>query len=329
MGRRVYVTRLLPEGGMKLLRDRFGTEMEVNPDDRVLERSELLEKVKGVEGLLSLLTDRIDDELLDAAGPQLKIVANYAVGFNNIDVGALTARGVMATNTPGVLTETTADLAFALLMAAARRVVEADRHARAGKFRGWAPLLFLGQDVHGKTLGIAGMGRIGVAMARKGRLGFGMRILYHDAVRNLDAERQLGAEFVDKESMLRQSDFVSVHLPLIDETHHYLGAAEFEIMKPTAVVVNTSRGPTIDEAALAAALRERRIFAAGLDVFEQEPAIHPALMDLDNVVIVPHIASASIETRTKMATMAAENLIAGLEGRKPPCLLDEKAWRDR
>ncbi len=254
------------------------------------------------------------------------MISNYAVGYDNIDVAAATARGILVCNTPGVLTETTADLAWALLMAAARRVVAADGYLRAGKWRSWSPQLMLGQDVHGATLGIVGFGRIGQAVARRAQ-GFGMRILYHDLERKAQAEEAVGAEFAGLRDLLRASDFVSVHTPLTEETHHLIGSEELALMKPTAVLINTARGPVVDGGAVAEALRERRIFAAALDVFEREPpAPDDPLLKLDNAVVVPHIASASVATRTRMAMMAAENLLAGLRGERPPHLVNLEAF---
>ncbi len=322
---KVFLTRKLPPGAMQVLEQNF--ELEYNPHDRVLERRELLAGVAGKDGILPLLTDRIDGELLDAAGPGLRIVANYAVGFNNIDLAACTARKVPASNTPGVLTDTTADLAFALLLAVARRLVPADRYARAGQYRGWGPLLFLGDDVHHRTLGLLGMGRIGFAMARRAA-GFGMKVLYHNRSRaDSELERQVGARFVDKQTLLQESDFVSLHVPLTQDTHHYLDAADFALMKNSAYVINTARGEVINEAALVAALEAGEIAGAGLDVFEQEPEIHPGLVGRDDVVILPHIASASIETRTKMGLIAAQNLIAVLvKGERPPNCLNPEVY---
>jgi glyoxylate reductase len=321
----IYVTRRLPEGAMQVLEERF--DVECNPYDRVLDRQELLAAVKGREGILPLLTDCIDDELLDAAGPQLKIVANYAVGFNNIDVPACTRRKIPATNTPGVLTDTTADLAMTLLLAIARQVVPADAYARAGKYKGWAPLLFLGTDVHHKTLGIMGFGRIGMAIAKRAA-GFDMNIIYHDALRAApEVERQYGATYVDKATLLAESDFISLHVPLMPETHHLISTPELEAMKKSAYLVNTSRGEVLDEKALVKALQENQIAGAGLDVFEFEPAIEKELTEMDNVIILPHIASASIETRTKMGLVAAENLTAVLlENRTPPNCLNPEVY---
>jgi len=268
------------------------------------------------QGVVCLLTDTIDSEVL-ASALHLKVVANVAVGYDNIDVAAASARRIVVTNTPEVLTETTADFAWALLMAAARRVVEADQYVRAGKFLQWELMLFLGGDIHGKTLGILGFGRIGRAVGRRAR-GFNMRVLYHDAVRaDAATEQELGATFVDKTTLLRESDFVTLHTPLLPETRHLIDTADLKLMKQTAYLVNASRGPVVNEAALVQALREGWIAGAGLDVYVEEPKVHPGLLSLPNVVLAPHIASASVETRLKMATLAVENCLAVLEGKSP------------
>ena len=296
--------------------------MTLYEGEGAMPRDQLLAQISGVAGAVTLLTDKVNDELLDAAGPQLLIVANYAVGFDNIDVPALTRRGVMASNTPEVLTETTADTAWALMMAAARRVPEGDRFLRTRAPWIWGPLMMLGQDLHGKTLGIVGFGRIGHAMARRAK-GFGMRVVYHDVYRpSLELERELGAEFRELADLLSEADFVSIHVNLTDQTRHLINADRLRTMKRTAVIVNTSRGPVIDEAALAEALRDGVIFAAGLDVFENEPDVHPLLLELENAVVIPHLGSATVDTRTAMGMVAADNLIAALEGGTPPTLLN-------
>ncbi len=327
---RVFVCRRLPQSALDLLTGAFGTnEVGVFPQDRVIPREELLAAVRGVEALLPILTDRVDAEVLEAAGPQLRIVANYAVGYDNVDIPAATARGVVVTNTPGVLTETTADLAWTLLMAAARRAGEGERYLRAGRWECWTPMLLLGVDVHGKTLGIYGMGRIGQAVARRAR-SFDMRVLYHDvAMLPAGIAAQLNAAYVDKATLLRESDFISVHCPLTPETRHAFGAAEFRAMKRTAVLVNTARGPIVDEAALAAALRQGEIFAAGLDVFEHEPGVRAELLACENAVLLPHLGSATAETRARMAEIAAANIIACLRGDTPPNCLNPEALRSR
>jgi glyoxylate reductase len=311
---RVFVTRRIPEEGLRLVRER--ADCHLWDSDQPPPRDALLAGARDAEGLLCLLTDRIDAELLDAA-PRLRVITNMAVGYDNIDVAAATARRIPVTNTPGVLTETTADLAWALLMTAARRIAEADRFTRAGRWTTWEPMLLLGQDVHHATLGIIGLGRIGAEVAKRGR-GFDMRLLYHARNRRPEQERELGLEYVSLDDLLRQSDFISVHTPLTEETRGLIGERELALMKPTAVLVNSARGPIVDQRALTAALQERRIAAAGLDVFEEEPiAPDDPLLALDNVVVLPHIGSASTATRGKMARMAAENCLAVLEGRRP------------
>jgi glyoxylate reductase len=275
------------------------------------------------------LTERVDAEFLDAAGPDLVIVANYAVGFDNVDVEECTRRGVLVSNTPEVLTETTADTAWTLLMTAARRVAEGDRFLRSRRPWIWAPEMMLGQDVHGKVLGVVGFGRIGQAMARRAS-GFGMRVVYYDVIRPPeDVARELRAEYRDFDDLLADADFISIHVALTPETRHLFGADQFRKMKPTAVLVNTSRGPVVDEAALVDALREGEIFGAGLDVFENEPEVHPELLELDRAVVIPHLGSATVETRDAMGFLAVENLHAALEGRRPPTLVNPKAWEAR
>jgi glyoxylate reductase len=313
---KVYVTRRIPQPGIDMIVKEH--EVEINPYDRVLTREELLKAVKGKDGILTLLTDRIDAEVFDAAGPQLKVVSNYAVGYDNIDVNEATRRRIVVTNTPGVLTETTADLAWTLIMSVARRIVEADRFTRAGRYDGWAPMLFLGQDIFGKTLGIIGMGRIGQAVARRAK-GFNMKVIYNDLKRiPEELEKELNATFVSLDELLENSDFVSLHTFLSPETHHLINEDRLKKMKKTAYLINTSRGPVVDESALVKALKEGWIAGAGLDVYEFEPKLTPGLVECENTVLLPHIASASVETRTKMATMAAENLLAVLANKRPP-----------
>ena len=290
-------------------------EVFVNTEDRVLSKGEIIERLKGMDGMVCLLTDAIDGEIMDAE-PNLKVISNYAVGFNNIDVDAATERGIPVTNTPGVLTETTADFAWALLMAIARRVVEADKFTREGKFKGWRPQLLLGSDVYGKTIGIVGMGRIGQAMARRAR-GFDMNILYYDEYRpDPEVEKELGPTYVPFDELLQKADYVSIHVPLMESTHHLIGERELKLMKKTAYLINSARGPIVDEKALVKALQEKEIAGAGLDVFEDEPELAPGLAELDNVVLAPHIASATIETRSKMANHGCRRLPVRPEGRK-------------
>jgi lactate dehydrogenase-like 2-hydroxyacid dehydrogenase len=314
---KAFVARRLPDEGLQLVRE--VCDMDLWEDELPPPRDELLRRVAGVDGVLTLLTDKVDDEFLDAAGPQLKVVSNYAVGFDNIDVAACARRGIPVGNTPGVLTETTADLAFALLMAAARRLPEGDRYVRAGSWKTWGPLLLLGPDVHGATIGIVGFGRIGQAVARRAQ-GFGMQILYHDLEPLPPAVTDpLGATYLRLEELLPRSDFVSLHVNLSPVTRHLINAETLRMMKRTAVLVNTSRGPVVDQVALAAALRDGTIWAAALDVTDPEPIpMDDPLVGLDNCLIVPHIASASRTTRGKMAAMAASNLVAGVRGERLP-----------
>lgn len=312
---KVFITRMLPQKALDLILP--VCDAEVWQDELPPPRDVLLAKVHDLDGLLSLLTDKIDATLMDNA-PKLKVVSNCAVGFDNIDVPAATQRGIAVGNTPGVLTETTADFAFALMMAAARRVVEGDRYTRAGKWKTWGLTVLLGQDVYGATLGLIGLGRIGAAMAKRAT-GFEMRVLYYDPYRREDLEQQLGITYADLDTVVRESDFVSVHTPLTNETRKLVNADLLRKMKRTAILINTSRGPVVDQAALYVALLDGVIAGAALDVTDPEP-IPPTepLLTLENCIIAPHIASASVTTRTKMATMAAENLLAGLRGEKLP-----------
>lgn len=310
----VYITRGIPDETIATLREHF--DVEVNPDDRALTRDELLQSVRGRDAVVTLLTDKIDGDVLDAAGPQCRIVANYAVGFNNFDLDAATRRGVVMTNTPGVLDDATATHAWALLLATARRVSESERYVRAGKWQGWSPMAFIGQDVDNKTLGIAGLGRIGSKFARKAAA-FDMKLIYTDAQRNEAFERDTGARFVDKATLLRESDYLSLHLPLLPDTHHYIGAAELAAMKRDAILINAARGPLVDEQALVHALKQKVIWGAGLDVFEDEPTLAPGLAELENVVVVPHIASATRQTRLAMGKIVTDNVIRVLNGDAP------------
>jgi len=324
MGFNVYVTRRIPEPGLDILRKECEV-VEVNPDDRVLTQTELLEQVKGRDGVLCLLTDKIDAEVFDAA-KGAKIFANYAVGYDNIDVPAATERGIAITNTPGVLTDATSDMAWALLFSTARRTAESDKYTRAGKFEGWGPMLFLGGDITESTLGIVGAGRIGTAVAKKS-VGFRMKVLYADMRRNEELEKEVGAKQVDLDTLLKEADYVSIHVPLMPETTHLIGKREFKLMKKTAYLINTSRGPVVDEKALAEALKSGEIAGAGLDVYENEPEVEPGLMELDNAVLAPHLGSATIATRTKMATMAASNLAAMLKGQSPPNIVNPEVLK--
>lgn len=320
----IYITRLIPQEGIDLLKEEC--DVEVNPDDRVLTRRELLQAVRGRDGLLCLLTDKIDSEVMDAAGGILKGIANYAVGYNNIDVGEASRRGIPVSNTPGVLTDATAEMAWALLFSAARRVVESDRFNRSGEWKGWGPLQFLGGDITGTTLGIVGAGRIGTAMALKSK-GFGMKVLYADHTVNETLEAELGAERADLDKLLEEADFISIHVPLTEKTTRLFGTEQFRKMKPTAYLINSSRGPVVDEAALVEALQTREIAGAGLDVYENEPAMAPGLADLENVVLTPHTGSATTNSRTNMALKAAENLSAMMRGGTPPDCVNPQALK--
>ncbi len=314
---KVFVARKMAQEALDMIAD--ATEMELWEDELPPPRDVLLKKVQDIDGLLSLLTDKVDAELMDAA-PKLKVVSNMAVGFDNIDVPEATKHGIVVGNTPGVLTETTADFAWALIMATGRRVAEGDRWTRSGKWKTWGPMILQGHDIHHATLGIVGCGRIGLEIAKRAR-GFDMKVLYHDTIRRKpEEEKELGLEFIPKlHDLLSKADFVTVHVPLMAETRHLISTAEFAAMKPTAVFVNSSRGPVVDQKALYQALKSGQIFAAGLDVTEVEPIpMDDPLLTLDNIILAPHIASASVATRTKMATMAAANLIAGLKGEMPP-----------
>ncbi len=315
---KVLITLKIPEEVLALIAREH--QVEAYAEDRPFDRQRLLKSLADKEGLIGTITDRLDAEAL-AHAPVLKVIANYGVGYEHIDVETATRLGIIVTNTPGVLTEATADVTFALLLAVARRIAEGDRYVRAGKFTFWAPFLFLGQEVSGKTLGIVGLGRIGRAVAQRA-LGFNMRIIYHSRTRLGPAEeKQLRVSYAPLKTLLQEADFVTLNVPLTPETRHLIGAPELALMKPTAYLINTARGPVVDEAALVAALGQGLIRGAGLDVYEREPELSPGLTDLENVVLLPHSGSATIETRTRMAVMAAENLLAGLRGQRPPnCL---------
>ncbi len=320
---KVFVARLIPEEGLAMLRDL--TEMKVWEDELPPPRDVLLKEIEKVDGLISLLTDKIDAALMDA-NPRLKVVSNYAVGYDNIDIPAATARGIPVGNTPGVLTDTTADLAFTLLMAAARRIQESIDYVRAGKWKTWGPKLLTGPDIHGATLGVVGFGRIGQGMAKRAS-GFGMRVLYYDVNRREDLEKAMGVTYADMDTLLRESDFVSIHTDLNEKTRHMMNASTFAKMKHTAILVNTARGPIVDPSDLYEALKSGKIGGAALDVTEPEPI--PAdspLLTLPNCLIVPHIASASVATRAKMAQMAAANLIAGVRGDKLPTCVNPEVY---
>jgi len=322
----VFVTRPIPQPGIDILTDHC-SRVDINADDRVLTKEELLREVKGRDGVLCLLTDTIDEEVLNTA-QSVGIFANHAVGFNNIDIDAATRLGIMVTNTPGVLTDATADLTWALILATARRIAESDRFTRDGKYKGWGPMLMLGNAVSGTTLGIVGAGRIGTAVAMRS-VGFNMRILYTDTVPNETMEKALRGDRVTLEELLGQSDFVTLHVPLLPETTHLIGSRELELMKKTAFLINTCRGPVVNEKALVNALRSETIAGAALDVYENEPELEPGLTEQKNIVLVPHIGSATVTARTKMAVIAAENLIAGLKGDRPPNLVNPEVLEDK
>jgi len=321
---KVFVTRIIPDKGLDLVKE--FCDIDLWTDDSPPGRDEMLKRVQGVDGLLSLLTDTVDGKLMDAAGLQLKVISNYAVGFDNIDVDAATARKIPVGNTPDVLTDATADFSFALMMNAGRRVLEGDRYVRDGKWKTWSPMLFLGNEMKGSTLGLVGFGRIGKAMARRA-MGFDMRVIYYDP-NEPKRDPDVKANPVDFETLLEESDFISLHTPLTPDTHHLIDSESLSRMKPNTVIVNTSRGPVIDMDALYEALRDHKIFAAGLDVTEPEPLPldHPLLL-LDNFIIAPHIASASKSARDKMAWLAAKNLLEGLEGKHLPNCVNPQVYK--
>ncbi|HEX7533928.1 MAG TPA: D-glycerate dehydrogenase [Syntrophales bacterium] len=319
MKKRILVTGRLPQDIMTGLAKKY--KADINIEDKPFVRQKLLNGIKGKEGLLSMITDNVDEEVLDRAD-RLQMIAQFGVGYNNIDVTAATRRGIPVSNTPGVLTDATAELAFALILAISRRLVEGDRMTREGRFRCWAPMLFLGREVTGKTLGVIGMGKIGKAVAQRARC-FKMPILYHNRSRmSKSEEKELMAKYVDMKTLLSQADFITLHVPLMDQTKHLIGRQELSLMKPTAYLINTSRGPVVDEKALLQALRKKKIGGAGLDVYEDEPALTPGLAELENVILLPHVGSGTLETRYRMASMAVENLIAGLSGEVPPNLVN-------
>jgi len=321
----IFITRKVFRDAIDILIEEQHT-IDINDSDRILPPRELVKRARGKAGLICLLNDSIDSALMDKL-PSLKVISNIAVGYDNIDIAAATQRGIMVTNTPGVLTETTADLTFALLLCAARKIVEADDYIRAGKFKNWQLMqAHMGVDVYEKTLGIVGMGAIGQAMAKRARKGFDMRVIYYSLSRKERAEKKYGAEFVEFNELLAISDFISIHVPLTEKTKHMFSTREFKEMKNTAILVNTARGPVVDEAALVEAIKAGQIRGAALDVFEEEPNIHPELIKMkENVVLAPHIGSASIETRLRMAKMAAMNMAEGLKGNRPPNLVNKRA----
>ena len=319
---KILVTGRLPEEILALLHREH--EIEANEKDRPMKREKILERIVDKDGLLCMLTDTVDRTFIEKA-QRLKMIANLGVGFNNIDVDAATSRGIPVSNTPDVLTEATADLAFTLILSLARRVVEGDKRTREGRFQFWAPLVFLGREVTGKTLGIIGLGKIGKAVVKRAG-GFDMRVLYHNRRPLEQAEEEtLGVEYADLRRLLKQADFVSLHVPLTDRTRHLIDRESLGWMKPEAFLINTSRGPVVDEKALLDTLKQGKIAGAGLDVYEEEPSLTPGLVDLENVILLPHVGSATLETRTRMARLAVDNLLAGLRGEKPPNCLN---WED-
>jgi len=321
----IFVTRKIPKPGLDLLRK--GYDIDVNPDNRVLTKKEIINGLQGKDGLLCLLTDPIDKDVINSE-PKLKMIASYAVGYDNIDVKAASEKGILVSNTPGVLTDATAEMAWALLFSVTRRIVEGDTFTRTGKFKGWDPMLMHGQNVSNKTLGIIGAGRIGTAFALKSK-GFNMHVLYVQRNVNEILEREFKAKKVDLYELLKSSDFISLHVPLNKETYHLIGEKELKMMKKTSILINTSRGPVIDEQALVKALKNRWIFGAGLDVYECEPKISEELIKLNNVVLQPHSASATIEARTNMAILSAENMIAGLKGEIPPNCVNKEVFQEK
>lgn len=320
---KVFITRAIPEKGLEIIKEYCEVDVWQNELPPTLD--ELLQHVRGIDGLLCLLTDKIDERVMEKAGPQLRVISNYAVGFDNIDVSAATARKIPVGNTPDVLTDATADFAFALMMAVARRIPEAERFVQEGKWKTWGPMTMLGVDIQGATLGLVGFGRIGKAVARRA-LGFDMRVIYYDPTEN-NAYTDLNATQVDFDTLLTESDFISLHTPLTPVTRHLIGLEAFSKMKPNAVLINTARGPIVDPQALYEALKAKRIFGAGLDVTEPEPIpVDSSLLSLENIVVVPHIASASTATREKMSWMAADNLIAGLKGEHLPNCVNPQVY---
>lgn len=320
------MTQKIPQKGIQLLRKNF--LVKVYPKNQVIPRKELLQEVKHCDALLSLLTEKIDQEVL-SANPKLKVVSNYAVGYDNIDIKAATARGIPVCNTPGVLENAVAEHTFALLLALCKRIAEADQFVRAGKYKRWEPMLLLGTELEGKTIGIIGLGRIGAGVAERARKGMGVHVLYHDIRRNKEFEKKYQAKFVSMSELLKKSDFVSLHVPLLLSTRHLIGKKELALMKKTAYLINTSRGPVVDEKALVKALQKKLIAGAGLDVYEHEPKLTPGLTKLKNVILTPHTASATIEARTAMSELAAQNIIDVLQGRKAKFTVNPEAYGNK
>ncbi len=317
--KKIFITRHIPEAGLRLLRKQRSLKIDVYEKDRIIPRRVLLRRVRGVDIILSILTDRIDKQVMDAAGPQLKLIANFAVGFDNIDINEAKKRGITVTNTPGPeISAAVAEHVLALIFALAHRITETDTFARKNKYKGWGPEMFLGVDVAGSTLGLIGGGAIGSAVAKRLKDGFGVKILYHDVKHNIKLEAETGAVFCPLKTLLKQADWVSLHVPLLPSTHHLIGAPELKLMKKTAYLINTSRGPVVDEATLIDALKNNQIAGAGLDVYEHEPHIPRALRKLPNVVITPHTASATHTSRDAMSRAAAQNILAFTSGKTPP-----------
>ena len=316
--KKIFITRMIPDEGIKMLKKERGLKIEIYERDKKIPRRELLKRVKGVDIILSILTEKMDAEVMDAAGPQLKMIANYAVGFNNIDLEAAKERGITVSNAPGPeIVESVAEHTIALIMALLHRVVETDEYARKGKYKGWGPMLWMGTDLIGKKLGLIGTGKIGMGVARRLHDGFGIEILYHDLHKNKALDK-MGAKYRTKSQLLKEADIVSLHVPLLDSTRHLIDASALKKMKKTAYLINTSRGPIVHEAALARALRSKQIAGAGIDVYEHEPKITKSLTKLPNVILTPHTASATIETRQAVSRVAAANIIAFVNKKKLP-----------
>ncbi len=324
--KKVFVTRKIPKKGIELLRRHF--LVKIYQKNQVISRKELLKEVKQCDALLCLLTEKIDAEILNA-NPKLKVISNYAVGYDNVDVKAATAKGIPVCNTPGVLENAVAEHTFALMLALAKRIAEADSFVRAGKYKRWEPMLLLGTELEGKTLGIIGLGRIGAGVAERAKKGMGIKVLYHDIRRNKQFEKEYQAKYVSKEELLKRSDFVSLHVPLLPSTRHLIGKEELKLMKKTAYLINTSRGPVVDEKALVEALQKKHIAGAGLDVYENEPKLTPGLTKLKNVVLTPHTASATVEARTAMSELAAQNIIDVLQGKKAKFTVNPEVYRKK
>ncbi|MHA1667138.1 MAG: 2-hydroxyacid dehydrogenase [Candidatus Heimdallarchaeaceae archaeon] len=323
MKKRVFISRRIPEEGIKILQKHF--ETSIFPKKRPIKKEEMIQGAKGCDGLIPLLTDRVDAEIMDETG--IKAIANYAVGYDNIDIQAAIERKIPVTNTPGVLTDATADLTWALILSVSRRIVEADQFTRKGLFVGWDPMLLLGGDFKEKTLGIVGFGRIGQAVARRAQ-GFGLNIIYYSQSRHLKEEKELRAKYVSFKELLKNSDYISIHIPYNTKTHHLFSKKEFQAMKSTAYLINTARGKIVDEEELVKALQTGLIAGAGLDVYHEEPKVHPELLKLSNVVLLPHIGSASLETRTKMSIIAAENLVDALSGKIPKNVVNPEIFEN-